>query len=154
LAAAHILYEIEILLFTNLATRATYHKVLSKHKTFANVSVTRREMHFLRLNIDDNSVTFIVDQVDVLYCFVFLTKTSLPYDKSSRFCLLVSFSPVGRSSNTTFGRQSSVKTEVPHFRVHSTETRTVTISQYLPGPEFLWKYNRLINGIFLLFQME
>jgi len=29
-----LLYEIENLLFTNLATRATYYKVLSKHKTF------------------------------------------------------------------------------------------------------------------------
>jgi len=29
-----MLYEIDNLLFTNLATRATYHKVLSKYKTF------------------------------------------------------------------------------------------------------------------------
>jgi len=35
LAAAHILYEIKNLLSTNLAMRATYCKVLSKHKTFA-----------------------------------------------------------------------------------------------------------------------
>jgi len=35
LAAAHILYEIENLLFTNLTPRATYYKVLSKHETFA-----------------------------------------------------------------------------------------------------------------------
>jgi len=34
LAAAHVFYEIENQLFTNLATRATYYKVFSKHKNF------------------------------------------------------------------------------------------------------------------------